>query len=446
MFDITLSDADGKHSTVRYDPHRSTLTTADGTPIEPRTLGLTEGRPRASWPSAPRLQDAAIPGRKSRGIRRLKIQLGLGCNYSCSYCLQRFQPEAEGRGAHDVLAFLERLPRHFDGGEDGLGQGVRIEFWGGEPFLYFKRSLRTLGLALRSAYPHARFGIVTNGSLLSDDILDWIDALDCAVAVSHDGPGQATRGPDPLADPLRRESLLRLYDRLAPRGRFSFNVTLTDGNHDLTVIHEWFVERLDGRSPTLDIEGAALPYSPNAYPLAIGAGRQRAVMLSLFNAIVRGPGLEFGAIRRKLQDFFAALAAHRPSSALGQKCGMDREDSLAVTLGGDVVTCQNTSPAAHAPNGQPHRIGRLDALDDVRLTTARHWAWREECSHCPVLQLCQGSCMFLREESWARACDSEFAYNMGIFLAAIWFLTGKAPVHIAGPIRRPARPLADGAP
>jgi uncharacterized protein len=443
MFTITLSDANGERSTLHYDPHRSILADDGGLAVDPRARGLAHAERRASWPEAPRVRDAE-PGRKSHRIRRLKIQLGLGCNYSCAYCLQRFQPEVDATGADDALAFLGRLPRHFDGGEDGLGQGVRIEFWGGEPFLYFKRSLRTLGLALRSAYPHASFGIVTNGSLLTDEIIEWIEAVGCSVAVSHDGPGQAARGPDPLADPIRRERLFALHDRLAPQGRFSFNVTLTAASYDLAAIHAWFGERLDGRQPVLDIEGAALPYSPDAYPLALGAEQQRAVMLSLFHAIVHGPGLQFGAIRRKLHDFFGALAAGRPSSALGQKCGMDRSDSLAVTLAGDVVTCQNTSPAAEAPNGRPHHIGTFDALDDVRLDTATHWSWREECAHCPVLQLCQGSCMFLQGESWARACHAEFAYNMGIFLAALWFLTGKAPIYIDGPIRRPA--LASAAP
>lgn len=435
MFTVTLADAAGARSYLHYDPHRSTITDEAGVPIDPRTLGLTDAEPRSSWPIAARVRETE-PGRKSRHIRRLKIQLGLGCNYSCSYCLQRFQPEAE-ISAGDPIAFLERLPRHFDGGEDGLGRAVHIEFWGGEPFLYFRRSLRTLGLALRSAYPNASFGLVTNGSLLNDEIIEWIEAVGCSVAVSHDGPGQAARGPDPLADPVRRERLLALHDRLAPQGRFSFNVTLTAGNHDLTAIHAWFTERLEGRTPVLNLEGVALPYTNDAYPVAIGAETQDDVTRSLFHSIVRGPGLQFAAVRRKLQDFLAALANHRPSSALGQKCVMDRSDSLAVTLAGDVVTCQNTSTAAIAPNGRPHRIGTLDSLDDVRLDTATHWAWRDECAHCPVLQLCQGSCMFLRGENWARACHAELAYNMGIFLAALWFLTGKAPIHIDGPIRRP---------
>ena len=431
VFRLTMAGRDGDTRTLLYHPHASELRWADdGQPV----VGGTE----RIWPTAIRVNGATQPGRKSAAIRHLKIQLGLKCNYACSYCLQRFQPEHDEGGAADVLRFLERLPRHFDGGSDGQGQGVRIEFWGGEPFLYFKGRLRLLGLALKSAYPNARFAIVTNGSVLSAEILDWIDAMGCSIALSHDGPGQTQRGPDPLDDPEKRAWILALHDRLAPRGLFSFNVTLTADNHDLSAIHAWFSGRLDGRVPPLNIEGMALPYTEEGFAATIiEPEAQRAAMTSVMKAVVTGPGLSFHSVRRKVDDFIGSLRTRRPSSALGQKCGMDRSDSLAVTLTGDVLTCQNVSPEATAPNGQPHRLGSLDALDAARLTSATHWSHRRECVQCPVLQLCQGSCMFLQDRAWAAACESEFTYNMGIFMAALYLLTGKVPVAIDGPILRP---------
>ena len=42
---------------------------------------------------------------------------------------------------------------------------------------------------------------------------------------------------------------------------------------------------------------------------------------------------------------------------------------------------------------------------------------------CPVLQLCKGSCMFLEGEFFAQSCANEFAFNMGIMMAAVWWLT-----------------------
>ena len=119
MFTVTLADAAGARSYLHYDPHRSTITDEAGVPIDPRTLGLTDAEPRSSWPIAARVRETE-PGRKSRHIRRLKIQLGLGCNYSCSYCLQRFQPEAE-ISAGDPIAFLAAVEMARQTFEEGDG-------------------------------------------------------------------------------------------------------------------------------------------------------------------------------------------------------------------------------------------------------------------------------------------------------------------------------------
>ena len=51
-----------------------------------------------------------------------------------------------------------------------------------------------------------------------------------------------------------------------------------------------------------------------------------------------------------------------------------RDDTIAVTLEGKVITCQNVSPAGTAPNGASHEIGNVEAIDAVRLASARHWS------------------------------------------------------------------------
>lgn len=438
-YTITLQDRAGGLRQAVYDPHASTLRWAGGAAIDLARVGLTpETRPRG-WSRAVAINGPDAPGRKSRAIRRLKIQLGLKCNYGCSYCLQRFQPET-GEGAPDqVEAFMRALPLWFDGGEDGKGAGVRIEFWGGEPFAYWK-TLKPLGDAIKAAYPQASFAIVTNGSLITPGIIDWLDALGATVAISHDGPGQAARGPDPLDNRLQRRHLLALYDRLLPQGRISFNVVLTDTNHDLGAIAGWFASKLDGRALSLSVEGVVIPYHEDGHACSLGGeARQAAFMRSILQSVVAGEGLAFQAVRRKLDDFFHSLATARPSHALSQKCGMDRDDTIAVTLEGKVITCQNVSAAGTAPNGAPHALGDVHALEDVRLASARHWSHREECRNCPVLQLCKGACMYLEGRDRQQACDNEFGWNLGLFAAALFLLTDMVPVQIDGPMRVPPK-------
>ena len=436
-YTITLQDRAGALHEAVYDPHASTLRWSGGAEIDLARVGMTPASRSRSWSPAVAINGSQAPGRKSRAIRRLKIQLGLKCNYGCSYCLQRFQPEAGEGAPEQVEAFMRALPLWFDRGEDGKGAGVRIEFWGGEPFAYWK-TLKPLGDTIKAAYPHASFAIVTNGSLITPAIIDWLDRLGATVAISHDGPGQGARGPDPLDNRLQRRHLLALYDRLLPQGRISFNVVLTDTNHDLGAIAGWFASKLEGRALSLSVEGVVIPYHEDGHACSLGGeARQAAFMRSILQAVVAGEGLAFQAVRRKLDDFFQSLASARPSDALSQKCGMDREDTIAVTLAGKVITCQNVSATGAAPNGAPHALGDVRALEDVRLASARHWSHREECRNCPVLQLCKGACMYLEGRDRQQACDNEFGWNLGLFAAALFLLTDMVPVQIDGPMRVP---------
>ena len=134
-------------------------------------------------------------------------------------------------------------------------------------------------------------------------------------------------------------------------------------------------------------------------------------------------------------SFVNSLRFERPASSLGQKCGMDRVDSIAVDLKGNVLTCQNVSAAALAPNGESHRIGHTSELGQVALKSATHWSHRKECPSCPMLQICKGACMFLQGPLWEASCDNAYSDALPIFAAGIEFLTGLVPVHIEGELR-----------
>lgn len=87
-----------------------------------------------------------------------------------------------------------------------------------------------------------------------------------------------------------------------------------------------------------------------------------------------------------------------------------------------------------------NRIGNVDAFDDIRLTTARHWSTRPECNCCPVVQLCKGSCMFQDGDLWDQACDNSFTWNLSMLAVALYWLTRLVLVEIKGPPRRPGPP------
>ncbi|MDE2465574.1 MAG: hypothetical protein KGO02_17945, partial [Alphaproteobacteria bacterium] len=76
-------------------------------------------------------------------------------------------------------------------------------------------------------------------------------------------------------------------------------------------------------------------------------------------------------------------------------------------------------------------------FDSIALDTSYHWSKRPNCSHCPVLQLCGGACMYSEGADFDLSCENEFHYNSAIMAGALYWLTGKLMVHIEGEIRRP---------
>ena len=309
-FDLTLEARDGSRHSVRYNPHTSEC---EGLPL-PVNPGTFAQVARVAKDK---------PLGKSRAPRILKIQLGLSCNYACSYCSQAFQiADATVSKLADVEHFLTQL----DGWITDAPE--KIELWGGEPFLYWAK-IQRLVPALAERFPMAVFSIITNGSLLDREKLDFITAHDIAITISHDGPGQHLRGPDPLDDPEKRRWIEAL---LAERpGRTGFNAVLTRGNHDLKALKTWFVEKV-GPDIFVGLEGVVNVYDAAT---AIGTGRFEPAELnsltrSIFEALVEDPNA-FG-LGARIDEFYASVQRRRPIEALGQKCGMDSSDAIAVDL------------------------------------------------------------------------------------------------------------------
>lgn len=417
-FQIHALRQDDQKVLLHYDNQLSTLTWQDGMPVVPVQPGT--------------FRDATVvsvnqPGRKGQ-VRILKISLGLSCNYECSYCNQRFVPHADASNPEDIEPFIRQLT-------DALIEPPeRIEFWGGEPLVYWK-TLKPLAERLRTLYPTAQFCIITNGSLFDPAKNEWLDRLGFSVGLSHDGPGQSTRGPDPLVDPEKHAAIMDLYARLYPQGRISINAMLHAGNQSRAEIQTWLAQCF-GKDVKIG-EGAFIdPYDDGGLASTLQTPAEHVRFRGLaFKELRQGRVSSFGIAQQKIMDFVQSIRTARPASALGQKCGMDKPENLAVDLHGKVLTCQNVSAAAVAPNGQPHQIGHLSNLQAVKMRTATHWSKRQDCASCPVLQLCKGSCMFLEGALWDAGCDAAYSDNVPFLAAAIEFMTGCIPFYIEGDFR-----------
>jgi len=288
---------------------------------------------------------------------------------------------------------------------------------------------------LRQLYPQANFSIITNGSLLDTEKNEWLDRMGFGVGLSHDGPGYHARGADPLDDPEKRAAIMDLYARLHPQGRISVNAMLHADNRSRAHVQVWLQERF-GQDVRIG-EGSFIdPYDDGGLASILQTPADHIGFRAMaYKELRLGTVASFSIGQQKIMDFVQSIRTVRPASALGQKCGMDKADNIAVDLHGNVLTCQNVSATATAPNGQPHGIGRLSNLQAVKMRTSTHWSKRKDCASCPVLQLCKGSCMFLEGKFWDASCDVAYSDNLPFLAAAIEYLTGCIPFYIDGDFR-----------
>jgi uncharacterized protein len=110
---------------------------------------------------------------------------------------------------------------------------------------------------------------------------------------------------------------------------------------------------------------------------------------------------------------------------------MDDESTIAVDLMGNIVTCQNVSVMETSKNGESHLGGNLVDYENVKLKSVTHWMNRPNCSDCPVLHLCKGSCMYLDGKYWDITCDNAYSDNIALFALSIEKITdGYIPITI----------------
>lgn len=430
-FKITLTEpVTNKTKYVTYDSVYSTLTWEDGKPvIFSKTI-----------PSQ-KLEQVKI--QKGKTPKRVKIQLGLSCNFECEYCNQRFVPHADSTNPDDIADFVESMKTWFDGGDDGLGLNRHFEFWGGEPFVYWK-TLKPLAEQIYRLYPNAKMQVITNGSLLDKEKVDWLHDHGFLVSVSHDGPGQFVRGPDPLDDPASKEGILYAYKLLAVKNRMSFNSMISNKNISRANIQKFFEDfiRENLGEPYLEYlvigEGTFIDaYDEGGLSSSLNTDEEQVMFrLKAFSEIRSGDVSRFAVIKTKMMNFINSIENGKRSETLTQKCGMDLAENMAIDLKGNVLTCQNVSTVSTNPSGISHHIGHVSNLAEVEVATGTHWSDRPECPNCPVLHICQGACFFLTGPLWESTCNNAFSDNVVIFTAAIEYLTGMLPTYIEGPQRK----------
>ena len=430
-YKLILQGSNDVKQVLVYDPMTSKMyweETGESPSLQYIANGLEYQINKKIWTEAniTNPHDPKLHGKKSRTPTTLKITMGLKCNYACSYCNQAHQPHDPVGGPDDAEELVKKMKEQF---KFGIYDKFRLEFWGGEPMVYWK-TLKPLAEKVRKVYPNAQFMMVTNGSLLDREKVDWFNRMGFSIGMSHDGPLHAqNRGPDPLDEPKAKDAVVYALKTMG-QGRFTFNCVLTRENVSIPAVRDFICDKLNRKDIGYDhtevsqmelqvtTEELMLPYDDTGLQHSLQTpDEKKEIMHTLFWENINGKNEFSWTINQKIKSFFEGIVYQRPATVVGQKCGMDKEDNIAIDMKGNVTTCQNTSSLTK------HNIGNIEDFDNIRLDTSYHWSTRAECPSCPVVQLCQGACLFLEDKYWSAACENLFYYNLAMLAGSLFIMT-----------------------
>ncbi|MDR0486003.1 MAG: radical SAM protein [Elusimicrobiota bacterium] len=138
-------------------------------------------------------------------INKVFLCLGFECNLNCIYCIQKeSKPQTGDKKIEinpDIYPFIKGLLKNSPSGHQ-----IRVIFYGGEPLLYLDK-IKTIVKKLKNKKIH--FQIITNGKLLNEETIKFLNKNKITVQLSWDGSiSQTARGYDVVAD--KKEALFQI--------------------------------------------------------------------------------------------------------------------------------------------------------------------------------------------------------------------------------------------
>jgi len=122
-----------------------------------------------------------------RGLNKLVLALTDRCNLHCKYCLSTLEPDEHGKGMtlETGRKAVDFLLAHMK-----QQTGANIVFYGGEPLLKFKTLESIFNYAREQAQRAGKtftYTVITNGTLLTPAIMDFLTANGFTIGLSLDG-------------------------------------------------------------------------------------------------------------------------------------------------------------------------------------------------------------------------------------------------------------------
>lgn len=352
------------------------------------------------------LRDSATPDRpiavqkvEDIPLSTIILNVNTGCNLACTYCYKEdltTPARGEKMDFATARAAVDLLLR-----QAASRDKVNIVFFGGEPLSNMPLIRQVVDYAegrVAELGKGVDFTLTTNATLLTEEIVDWLNAHRFGLTVSMDGPralhdrNRRTVGGRGTYDVVARKVRMLLSRYTArPVGA---RVTLTAGVTDVLAIHDHLIN---------DLGFAEVGFGPaTSGPIAV-FNLQPDMLKSVFEdmktlgnryveAAIRGENIGFSNMHQLLSDIASGMKKAVPC---GAGLGL-----LAVDKAGDLHLCHR-----FVGSDQPTYGNVTTGIDVPKLAGFVEQAQDRSafgCKTCRIRSICAGGCY---HESYARQGD-----------------------------------------
>jgi uncharacterized protein len=321
-------------------------------------------------------------------VKAMCLNIAHDCNLRCEYC---FAAKGDfGRGRMLMPLEIGKKAIDFLISHSGGRHNLEVDFFGGEPLMNFEVVKQVVEYARSLEKQHNknfRFTITTNGLLLTDDKIDFINREMSNVVLSLDGRKE-------INDKLRvRVNGEGCYDRIVPlyqklvqaRGDGDYYVrgTFTKHNLDFTqdVLHMAELG-FDQISIEPVVSDEKLPYSIKEEDLSAVFEEYERLARTLIQRKKEGRGFNFFHFMLDLDQGPCAIKRLR-----GCGCG---NEYVAVTPEGEIYPCHQFVGDERWKMGDL-RDGTFNYAVKEGFARANVYT-KEECKNCWAKFYCSGGC------------------------------------------------------
>lgn len=301
-------------------------------------------------------------------VRKVFLMLGSACNFKCRYCIQNNVNYKPLKIKTDVLDKVKETASV----KAAAGERLLVMPWGGEPLLYIKEIKQIVEYLGDSV----DYSIVTNGSLLTEEIVEFFNENNIKFVLSCDGRNTVkTR----LNNMLENERFLELYKQLKHK---SVDCVVSAYTQDIYDVWEYF----NSIDPQLQVSFEFLQCTwdmpADIYNFDVRAFKETMKRI----AGEAKDGLLSGVMNK--QWFFIELMVRRIMA--NKKLDIPNCGQIVVNMNvdteGNVYACHNIS----------EKIGTIEDFHCELVEKYKQWLsekdWRGDCRECQYVYFCNGDC------------------------------------------------------